>query len=43
MINLMKVMGAKRFRIFRNVSLPSSLPHFFSGLKISAVYSIMEP
>lgn len=41
MINLMKVMGAGGFKIFWDVSLPSSLPHFFSGLKISATYSIM--
>lgn len=41
MINLMKIMGAGKFMIFKDVSLPSALPHFFSGLKISATYSIM--
>lgn len=41
MVNLMKVMGAGQFKIFRSVSLPSALPQFFAGLKISAAYSIM--
>jgi ABC-type nitrate/sulfonate/bicarbonate transport system permease component len=41
MVNLMKVMGAGDLRIFKDVSLPSALPHFFSGLKISATYSVM--
>lgn len=41
MINLMKVMGAGHFRIFKEVTLPSALPHFFAGLKIAGTYSIM--
>ena len=41
MINLLKVMGASKFTIFREVSLPFALPQIFSGLKIAATYSIM--
>lgn len=41
MINLMKIMGAGHFRIFKEVTLPSALPQFFAGLKIAATYSIM--
>ncbi|AEG58429.1 ABC transporter permease [Desulforamulus ruminis] len=41
MINLMRVMGARRGQIFTKVKLPAALPSFFSGLKISAAYSIM--
>jgi ABC-type nitrate/sulfonate/bicarbonate transport system permease component len=41
MINLLKVMGASKFTIFREVSLPFAMPQIFSGLKIAATYSIM--
>jgi len=41
MINLMKVMGAGHIKIFREVTLPSALPQFFSGLKIAGTYSVM--
>lgn len=41
LINLMKVMGANPYQIFMKVQLPSTLPAFFSGLKIAATYSIM--
>ena len=41
MINLMKVMGAGYFKIFKDVNLPCALPNFFAGLKIAAAYSIM--
>ena len=34
-------MGASRIAIFNMVKLPSALPGFFSGMKISASYSIM--
>jgi ABC-type nitrate/sulfonate/bicarbonate transport system permease component len=40
MIDLMKVMGASQYKIFKEVKLPSALPQFFSGLKIAATYSI---
>ncbi len=40
-INLMRAMGAKRYQIFRYVKLPNATPSFFSGLRISASYSIV--
>jgi ABC-type nitrate/sulfonate/bicarbonate transport system permease component len=40
-ISLFRSMGASRIAIFKMVKLPSALPLFFSGLKISASYSIM--
>ena len=40
-INLMRAMGAGRYRIFMNVKLPAALPHFFSGLKVSASYAVV--
>lgn len=41
LINLFRSMGARRIAIFNMVKLPSALPSFFSGMKISASYSIM--
>ncbi|PKM76610.1 MAG: ABC transporter permease [Firmicutes bacterium HGW-Firmicutes-15] len=41
LINLFRSMGASRIAIFKMVKLPSALSVFFSGLKISASYSIM--
>ncbi|MGI6226078.1 MAG: ABC transporter permease [Peptococcales bacterium] len=37
---LMQVMGAGSWDTFKNIQLPSILPYFFSGLKISATYSV---
>ena len=37
----MRAMGAGRYQIFRYVKFPSALPHFFSGLKISASYAVV--
>ena len=34
-------MGASRFQIFRYIKFPSSLPQFFSGLRIAAAYSVV--
>lgn len=41
LIELLQVMGANSYQIFRNIQLPGILPYFFSGLKISATYSVM--
>jgi len=41
LINLFRSMGASRIAIFNMVKLPTALPGFFSGMKISASYSIM--
>ncbi len=40
-INLMKAMGATRMQRFYHIKLPSSLSHFFAGLRISVSYSII--
>jgi len=41
LLELMQVMGANTWETFKNIQLPSILPYFFSGLKISATYSVM--
>ncbi|KUO51772.1 MAG: ABC transporter permease [Desulfitibacter sp. BRH_c19] len=41
LMELMKVMGVSPAMIFTTVQFPSVLPYFFSGLKISATYSVM--
>ena len=41
MIDLMKSMGANKLKIFWFLKMPNALPNFFSGLKISATYSIV--
>jgi putative hydroxymethylpyrimidine transport system permease protein len=40
MVNLLRTMGANRRQIFLKLELPASLPHFFSGLRVAATYSI---
>ena len=40
-IRLMQTMGAGKMQIMRHVKLPSSVSGIFSGLKITATYSIM--
>ncbi|QRG65098.1 ABC transporter permease [Brevibacillus choshinensis] len=40
MLQLLKTMGANRWQIFTKLQLPASLPHFFSGLKVAATYSV---
>ncbi len=41
MLNLLISMGANKFQIFQIVKFPASIVSFFSGLRISAAYSIM--
>jgi len=41
LINLLKTMGASPGQVFKMVKLPGAMPAFFSGLKISATYSVM--
>lgn len=41
MIRYMRMIGASRRQIFMKLELPASLPQVFSGLKISATYSVM--
>ena len=38
---MMRAMGASNWQIFRYVKLPSSADQFFSGLRISASYSVV--
>ncbi|MCR5042137.1 MAG: ABC transporter permease [Clostridia bacterium] len=40
-IRLMRTMGASKPQIFRYVKLPGAVPGFFSGLRISASYSVI--
>jgi putative hydroxymethylpyrimidine transport system permease protein len=40
LVNLLRTMGANRWQIFTKLKLPASLPHFFSGLKVAATYSV---
>ena len=40
-INLIRSMGGGRVQIFRHVKLPSAAEQFFSGLKVSASYSVV--
>lgn len=40
-INLIRSMGGNRLQIFRHVKLPSATEQFFSGLKVSASYSVV--
>ena len=40
-IRLLRAMGANRTQIFYHVKFPAALPHFFSGLKISASYAVV--
>ena len=41
LITYMKMAGASRMQIFFKCECPSALPSFFSGLKLSATYSVM--
>jgi len=41
LIELLQVMKADGWTIFTSVQLPSVLPYFFSGLKISVTYSVL--
>ncbi len=40
-IKLLRSMNASKSQIFRHIKLPSSMGHFFAGLRISASYSVV--
>ena len=40
-INLIRSMGGDNFKIFRHIKLPGAMEQFFSGLKVSASYSVV--
>ncbi|KKS46188.1 hypothetical protein A3J20_05340 [Candidatus Gottesmanbacteria bacterium RIFCSPLOWO2_02_FULL_42_29] len=41
LLKLVRSLGGSRWKIFRLVKLPASLPYFFSGLRISAAYAVL--
>lgn len=41
LVDLMRVMKASRWQIYKTVRLPGALPSLFAGLKISAAYCVM--
>ncbi|MGI6361122.1 MAG: ABC transporter permease [Bacillota bacterium] len=41
-MQLLRSMGANKRQIFRYIKLPSSLPYFFSGLKVSTAYCVVS-
>jgi ABC-type nitrate/sulfonate/bicarbonate transport system permease component len=41
LISLMRTMGARRRRIFRDVEWPAALPYVFSGAKVAVTYSVI--
>ena len=40
-INLLRAMGAGRWKIFRYIKFPGALSQFFAGLRISASYAVV--
>jgi ABC-type nitrate/sulfonate/bicarbonate transport system permease component len=40
-IRLIRSMGGGNFKIFRHIKLPGTMEQFFSGLKVSASYSVV--
>jgi ABC-type nitrate/sulfonate/bicarbonate transport system permease component len=38
---LLRSMGASRLRVFRLVRLPTAMPYFFTGLRISITYAVV--
>ena len=40
-VNLLRAMGANRLQVFWHIKLPSATGSFFSGLRISASYSVV--
>lgn len=40
-INLIRSFGGGRLKVFRHIKLPTSVPYFFSGLKVSASYAVV--
>ena len=40
-IRLLSSMGASRLQIFRHIKLPSALPNFFAGLRVSVTYALV--
>lgn len=41
LINMMRTLGASRWRLFRDVELPSALPYLFSGAKVAVTFSVV--
>jgi putative hydroxymethylpyrimidine transport system permease protein len=41
LINLMRTLGAGKWRLFRDVVWPTALPYLFSGAKVAVTYSVV--
>jgi ABC-type nitrate/sulfonate/bicarbonate transport system permease component len=41
LLNLLRTLGASRLQRFRMARLPAALPFVFSGLKVSAAFSVL--
>ncbi len=41
-IKLLKAMGANEYQIYKYLKIPSSMPFFFSGLKVSMSYALIS-
>ena len=41
LVDLMKVLKASKWQIYKTVRIPGALPAFFAGMKISAAYCVM--
>ncbi len=41
LIDLLRMQGARKWTIFRKIQLPSSLPYFFTGMRISAGLAVI--
>ncbi|MFF1707857.1 ABC transporter permease [Streptomyces sp. NPDC058252] len=40
-MRLLRSLGTGRIRAFRLVRVPSALPHFFTGLRVSIIYAVV--
>lgn len=41
LVNLLRTLGASRWKIFRSAQLPAAMPFIFSGMKIAAAFSVI--
>lgn len=41
LLRFIRSLGATEWQMFRKIKLPSALPHIFTGIKVSATYSVI--
>lgn len=41
LVNLLRTLGASRWRIFRTAQLPAAMPFIFSGMRVAAAFSVI--